>query len=561
MSELKIRSLMKQLHIPDEEKRYNALGSLYELKENDNLQIRIDLLEEMVKSAAAPFPERVDSWDNPSLALIDFVCDYPMPEIIDQLMKSFDGLDRDAKVRALLCLLSTKDEGIFHELQEKTISMMKEGDAHLPVEELCEFPVLVKGIVEKTLENLKSPHYKYMYYDFLTSINDSGVDPGYKRTTILPILIEDYQKLREEYLVYDRQYKPEFVYRSWRDSYFTLRYRINTLLDLMNFYYSDETEALLKEAVGFKDPRISTIAALVCLNKNIPVELETLQFLSANVESAEMLYWGLAENNKEHVFAVEPKQQVLAKSHLFSHLAFMTDEEGEHMTLYPEEITVVDSIDTVNSYGQPLRYFLMSFSNGDEVMAAWVGGYVLEEEDDGADMWEGTYTDFEPFNSRSVEEHKQLFMKKREENAQEHEQSVYYDSSPKLSKGLWFFYALLIGHWIRAFTNGITSGEIFISIAFTLLGGMLTIYEIWKNKRSTVSIVGRDLIKMSGAKKESIPLKDIKKVTYDKKHISVYNKENGLQLKVPLKWVEYDHFYYAMVEHTSHLREQPYIEE
>jgi hypothetical protein len=50
-------------------------------------------------------------------------------------------------------------------------------------------------------------------------------------------------------------------------------------------------------------------------------------------------------------------------------------------------------------------------------------------------------------------------------------------------------------------------------------------------------------------------------VTYDKKQISVYNKENMLTMKVPLRWVEYGEFYYAMVERTEHLREQPYIEE
>jgi hypothetical protein len=221
---------------------------------------------------------------------------------------------------------------------------------------------------------------------------------------------------------------------------------------------------------------------------------------------------------------------------------------------------VVDSVDTANSYGQPLRYYLMSFSHGDDVLAAWVGGYNVEDEDDSAEMWEGTYTELEPIHDRSPEEHKQLFLKKREENALINEQTVYYESSPKLSKGLWFFYALLISQWIRVFINGIT-GEVYISLGFTLLGGILTIYELWKKKRSAVSIVGKELIKVKGEQKESIPLQEIRKVTYDKKQISVFNKENALAMNIPLRWVEYNQFYYAMVEQTSHLREQPYIEE
>jgi copper chaperone CopZ len=76
----------------------------------------------------------------------------------------------------------------------------------------------------------------------------------------------------------------------------------------------------------------------------------------------------------------------------------------------------------------------------------------------------------------------------------------------------------------------------------------------------SVVIVGRELRKVKGEKKESISLQEIKKVTYDKKQISVYNKENVLAMKVPLRWVEYGEFYYAMVEQTGHFREQPYIE-
>jgi hypothetical protein len=82
-----------------------------------------------------------------------------------------------------------------------------------------------------------------------------------------------------------------------------------------------------------------------------------------------------------------------------------------------------------------------------------------------------------------------------------------------------------------------------------------------ESSESSIVIVGRELRKVKGEKKESIPLQEIKKVTYDKKQISVYNKENVLTMKVPLRWVEYGEFYYAMVERTGHLREQPYIEE
>ncbi|WP_061808737.1 hypothetical protein [Rossellomorea vietnamensis] len=560
MNEIKMRSLVKQLHSEDPGNRYEALGTLYELKGHDDLKIRVEMLKDMMKEAATSFPERVDVWDNPSLGLVEFVCDYPMPEIIDEILLRFDGFDPDAKVRALECLLLTKDEGIFQEIHDKTVQLVTHEEVVLPVEELCEFPVLLKGIVDKTFDQLESPYYKYIYYDFITAINESGVEAGYRRARILPVLLADYATLRDEYLKYHKEYRSDYAYQSWKESYFRLRYRINVLIGLMNFYYSEEAEGFLKEAVSFKDPRISTNAVVVAMNKNIPVQPNILQSLSTHVESAEMMYWGLAEHNKEHLFPVSPKQPVLAKAHLFNYLVHLQDEEGEDLNIFPENIEVVDSVDTVNSYGQPLRYYLMSFSHGDDVLAAWVGGYSLEDEDDSAEMWEGTHTDLEQIEKRTIEEHKQHFLKKREKYARENEETVYYESSPSLPKGLWFFYAILISHWIRVFINGIDE-EVYISIGFTLLGGILTLYELWKKKRSTVVIVGRELRKVTDEKKEIIHLQEIKKVTYDKKQISVYNKENVLTMKVPLRWVEYGEFYYAMVEQTGHLREQPYIEE
>lgn len=122
--------------------------------------------------------------------------------------------------------------------------------------------MLVKGIFDQKIEQLESPHYKYMYYDFITEINESGLEPGYKKSRILPLLLADYKNLRDEYQVYDAQYKPGFVYRSWKESYFLLRYRFNTLIGLMNFYYSEETEELLEEALHFKYPRITPVPSL-----------------------------------------------------------------------------------------------------------------------------------------------------------------------------------------------------------------------------------------------------------------------------------------------------------
>ncbi|WP_223702309.1 hypothetical protein [Sutcliffiella deserti] len=66
MNEIKLRSMLKRLKSEDPDKRYEALGMLYECKEEEDLEIRVDLLKEMVELATGVFPDPVDDWDNPS---------------------------------------------------------------------------------------------------------------------------------------------------------------------------------------------------------------------------------------------------------------------------------------------------------------------------------------------------------------------------------------------------------------------------------------------------------------------------------------------------------------
>jgi hypothetical protein len=148
MNELKIRNMMKRLRSEDPGKRFEALGTLYECKLEKDLEIRVDLLKEMVVLAAGTFPESFDGWDNPSYYLIDFVCDYPMPEVMEQLMKYFDRLPSDAKVRVMEFILVTEDEELFFEMEDKLVATMKNEEVQLPVDQLTQYPVFLRDVVE-----------------------------------------------------------------------------------------------------------------------------------------------------------------------------------------------------------------------------------------------------------------------------------------------------------------------------------------------------------------------------------------------------------------------------
>jgi hypothetical protein len=559
--ELKLRSILKQVKSENPQKRYEALDQLFQYKQDEGLEIQIDVLKEIIKTAASGFPERVDNWDNPSFYLIDFVCDFPMPEVVEGLIKHFDGLDLQAKERAIEFLLGTEDEEIFYLLEEKIVGLIQSSENFLiPIKELANYPMLIKGILDKTLDKLDSKYYKFMLYDLLFSLNSSGYEKGYQKGIVLPSLLKDYQVEKEEYLKFDADFSSKYVYTAWKNSYFAVRTRIRLFISLMEYYFSEEVGAELEQAMRFRDPFIQTEALLVCIGKNLPYDASKLAEAANQIETAEMVYWELKEKNLEHLYPIqEGKQPHLAKTRLFSTIINLPEEE-EGVIRFPEDIQVVDKIETENIYGQPVRYYLMSFVENGTKYAGWAGGYALEDGDDTAELWDGSYTDFVEWDAASIEEHKATFFKKREEEKQEHESSIYYESSPRLSRGAWFFLGLAIVHWVKAVFTGFAEDSIPILVLITVIGGGLCVYELSKNKKRRVQIIGQQLVKVDGSKRHAIEIADIKKMEYNKKNVVVYNKKNEVALSFPLRWVHYDLFYAHMKEHTNHLKEQPFIQ-
>ncbi|PGY12592.1 hypothetical protein [Bacillus sp. AFS031507] len=560
MIELKLRSILKQVKSESPQKRLEAFQQLSEYKHQEGLEVQIDVLMDMIKTAASKFPERVDNWDNPSFYLIDFVCDFPMPEVVEGLLKHFDGLDVQAKERAIETLLTTEDEEIFYVLEEKIIGLIQTEDFFIPVKDLEPYPMLIKGILDKTLEHLNTKHYKFMLYDLLLSLNSSGLEQGYKKEVILQTLLEDYQAEKQAYLKYDPDFTSKYVYTAWKDSYFVLRSRMRLLISLMEYYYSTDMGAELEQAMSFRDPFIKTEALIISIAKNLPYNQNTLVEVSNQIESAEMVYWELKERNLEHLYPItKEKQPHLAKSRLFSTIINLPEEE-EGVIRFPEDIQIIDKIDTENTYGQPIRYYLLSFLHIGTRYAGWAGGYALEDGDDTAELWDGSYTDFVEFDTVSIEEHKAAFFNKRAEEKQEHETSVYFESSPRLSKGAWFFLGLAVVNWIREAVGGFSEDSIPYLIVLTVIGGAVCLYELTRNKKRAIQVVGRQLVMKDGSKQHEIGIHEIKKVEYNKKHVLVYDKKNELAFKFPLRWVRYDLFYVHMMEHTDHLKDRPFIQ-
>jgi hypothetical protein len=296
------------------------------------------------------------------------------------------------------------------------------------------------------------------------------------------------------------------------------------------------------------------------MSKNLPYHQNTLVEAAKQIETAEMVYWELKERNLEHLYPIpEGKQPHLAKSRLFWTIINLPEEE-DGIIRYPEDIQIIDKVETENTYGQLVRYYLLSFLENGTRYAGWAGGYLLEDGDDTAELRDGSYTDFVEMDTASIEEHKAAFFKKRAEEHQEHETSVYFESSPRLSKVSWFLLSLAVINWIREALGGFAEDAIPFLITLTVIGGAVCLYELTKNKNRKIQVIGQQLVMEAGSKQNTIGMHEIKKVEYNKKHVLVYNKKNELAFKFPLRWVNYDLFYVHMLEHTEHLKEKPYIQ-
>ncbi len=559
MIELKLRQILRQVKSDKPKIRYEALGKLYQYKNQDGLEIQVDVLKDMIKTAASKFPERVDRWDNPSFYLIEFVCDFPMREVVESLIQHFDGLDLQAKEQAIELLIMTESKEVFYFIEEKIINLMQTEDFIIPVRALSSYPVLMKGILDSSLEKLSSSHYKFMLYRLLLAFNSSGYELGYNKEVVLPFLLEDYHNEKQEYLKFDSEYSTKHAYSAWKDSYFILRNRMTLFIHLMEYYYTPAIGFELEEALNFQDPLIRTETLLVCISKNLPFKQSTLLECAEHIESAENIYWELKLRNLEHLYPItERKQPHLAKTRLFFTIINLPDQ-GNEQPFFPEDIQVIDKVEAENPLGELERYYLMRFKEQGDMYVGWAGGYAFEEDDDAANIKDVTYTDFVEFDSATIQEHKQAFFKKRRHYKSAHENTVYFESSPKLSKGAWFILAILISSWFRVVSSGFKD-PLLPAIVITILGGAYCLYESVKNKKRKISIIGPTLVKQDGAKQYSSNFHDIKKIECNKRHILTYNMENELVFKFPLRWVRYELFHLAIKEHSAHLKSKIIIQ-
>lgn len=554
MIEWKLKKLLRDIKKKDPQKRLEAIEQLNLYKQQSDLEIQLETLGDIIKVAASNFPEPVDDWDNPSYYLIDFVADYPNKVTIKAFIKHFNNLHIHAQYRAIQALLATEDENVFYFLEHKIIELIEADRLEIPIEDISTYPLLAKAIVEKTIHKLNSPDHKFSFYELLLAINASGYGKNFKSDIVLPTLLEDYQREKEDFLPYNADYSLKFVYTAWKESYYFTRNRMILYIRLMAFYFNAEVEKELNIAVTFQDPFLKARALSICLEKNLPYDDEQLIECASNIESAEFTYRMLIEKNLGHLYPYPNDVQFyLAKTRLFFALVNQESEEP----IYPENLEVIDDVEVNTYHGLTAKFYLMTFENFGKVYVGWAGGFI-ETEENTIEVLNGTHSDFIEFDTMSVAEHKQNFLQQDMESRENYKDEVHYESSPKLSNLTYFFMFPIAAKWLQILLGSDTS--LLATIAATLILTIYILYSTSMNKTRKVQISGQQLIKQDGSQFLTIPMNEIKSVQRNKKSIVIYNQNDQIVMEIPIRWVNYDVFAFQLKQHTAFLLNPPFIQ-
>jgi hypothetical protein len=556
MSELKLRNILGDVKSKNPEKRFRALQRLYELDQNLDAgkQISMYLLTDVIKTAAHPFEEPVDDWDQPSFYLLEFVSDYKDISLAKAMFKYYEKFSPAGKHIVLNYICGFQEDFCHQAILKIYEEELKTGEAIFPINGLFEQPVWLADIITRFSDELLTDKYRNRFYQALYYCVDNGYLNDFQMAIITDMLIADYKRELENIKDYLDSYSTRSVYMSWRDNYLRLRHKLSLHLSLMEYYGNDETKVIIKDALSLKDPTLQVKAIRIALLQNITVDEGLLQYCAEHIETSELLYHELMEIGKDSVYPIkEKKQHYFAKSHLFQHLLYELDYED-----FPADIQIIDNVETENYYGQPIRFYLVSFSaNHDDYFVAWVGAYSLEAGDDNVYMWEGTYTDFARLDDYSVEEHIQHFMEKRKQRTANNENEVHLEQKPRFSAGLQGYCAIVILQWIGALAS---HKNIIVLLPFTILALILVGLKLIDRKNVLVKIEGHTLSYKTSRKNNEILLHEIERLKMSRRKIEVYSRQNNLAFTIKKKHVDDKTLIGIIQGLTGHLKEPPRVE-
>jgi len=574
----KFKQIVKKLSSTD---LYNRAKGIDQLRKSLHKDVYLDSLIYLLEAAGKSFPNSLEDWDDGSYHLVGFCSEYPHSELVKPIEKNFEHYSERAKLQALYLLITIKTDvarDAYIRIIEKYSKQFELGiDVAYIFEETEWAPSLVKKFIPLLKDNNLNASIFHM---MLLCLRNSGEDLSLtsdEKNLIIDQIKRNYQNNRVAYLSYDKDYSLQFVYQAWKESYAMIRSEMGIYLQLMQYFFDDEIQSFLLEALQFNDPYLKVDAVISLLERGYNVSRETIEFCAYNIEACVWFYTRLSESSKEHFYKINEEIQHSFVKNRFFHYLVDHDDFG----IVPDEIEVVKRHDTTNYYGQEVTYYLVKFKSqrDDWAEKGWMAGYVgayLTEQIPSPKMLEDTITTFTSWDQLTEVEHIQQLEQFNKDDYAKHDSEVILESKPT-----WHYGTFVLGFItaVRTWTSFSNNDPIYFLLLAMLWGVFLfKVYATIKlRKESKVILKRRQLTFIKANESITIELHKIYRMTIELrkwgknegkmagyqlkvKYIVFYDKDENEILAIPSTFINTSLLMAEIQMLTNHLVEQPIID-
>lgn len=235
--------------------------------------------------------------------------------------------------------------------------------------------------------------------DLCKSARDAAALPG----SIKPRLLEIYRTQKTR--LFPAQ-QPDS--NSWvcEEPYADLRGTASLVLDALGYFPGEDTEAELREALTYQDPRLKLFAITSLLKLGKEVLSRYVFEVAASPEMRNWLYERLQELGKEPLYPPSLKtQKAFAESNMVEWLVYPTE-----LGCAPDEIELISVVD-IGTDERPMDYYLFRFRTfpphwaADKGWMAGLSGPFSRKDAPSTEAYGYTFSRFEPWDSKTPDEH------------------------------------------------------------------------------------------------------------------------------------------------------------
>lgn len=384
------------------EERESAARSLHDLaKEGLDTEEGIAAL----RAAAHDFPPRRYAFLDSSTDLIRAATQEPKPEYIPVIVDLYATYNNHAKEAALALLTKSKQRAAAEAYMNiLSLYARQDGVPSLRVAPLIADPRYPDVFLPGILDYADIPSLEFDAYLLCLTYLQQGLVTTREVLPYSQQVIQHYQ-IHEEALF--SAPRSEGIHWMWENEYQQSRNIGALLLDLMGHLPNPKIEGALVRALSYQDPKLKCFAVCSLLRLGNDVNPAHILDVSRSAEMRRHLYQQLEKSGARQLFPEEFRTQAaFAESNMVNWLSFPSE-----LGRVPDEIELMEVIGFSTDAEKCLDYYAFRFRTwephwvAEQGWLAGVSGPYLHGEAPQAIVPDGTFSAFEPWDSKTPEEH------------------------------------------------------------------------------------------------------------------------------------------------------------